>query len=144
MLERVSWRADLLAFKDEPMFLALLKYDMDADRQPDPDGQLTSSFLHGSKLHAPVLDIDIPIRVIPSTTSGNCHLYIDKPMPRWKMLLMLWAMMIAGVVEPGNFWWSLRRGGTFVRKPLVAKTGAESMKYSYGMFFKLKDSRGHR
>lgn len=60
-------------------------------------------------------------------------------MPRRSMLLLLWALYLTGVIEPGNFWWSLRRGGTFVRRPDVPKTEAESMKYSYGMFFKLRD-----
>ena len=130
-----------MSFKDEPMFLSLIKYDMEKDRHPDPTGTLTSSFVSGSNLHAPVLDIDVPMRLIKSSTHGHTHLYIDVLMPRWKMMFMIFSMMVAGVVEPGFFWWSLRRGGTFVRKPYVLKTPEESMKYTYGMFFKLKGQR---
>lgn len=144
MLSRISWRADLLSFKDEPMFLSLIKYDMASDRQRDPTGSLTSSYVSGNKLHAPVLDIDVPMRLIKSSTQGHTHLYIDVLMPRWKMMIMIFGMMIAGVVEPGFFWWSLRRGGTFVRKPYVTKTPDESMKYTYGMFFKLRETRGRK
>lgn len=128
-----------MAFVDEPMFLSLARYDLHKDRTPDVDGQLVSSYLDGSSLHAPVLDIDVPIRLIPSSTDGHSHLYIDVPMHRITMFVMLGGLMVAGVVEPGFFWWSLRRGGCFVRRPGVVKTEDESMKYTYGMFFKLRN-----
>lgn len=140
---RTRWHADLLSFTDEPMALSLIKYKMSEDRVPDPDGELMSSYIAGSKKHAPVLDIDIPMRLIPSTTPGHSHLYIDLPMSRTKMMFMLWALKLAGVIEMGFFWWCLRRGGTFVRIPSVRKTEAESMKYTYGMFLKMRPRRGN-
>jgi len=136
--DRERWQADRLVFKDEPLFLALLKYDMKADRHPDDSGNLVSSFIKGSKKHAPVLDIDVPVRLVPSTTPGHSHLYVDVPMSRFRMLVLVWAMYFAGILEMGNWWWTLRRGGTFVRIPEVQKTEAESVKYTYGMFFKLR------
>jgi hypothetical protein len=78
------------------------------------------------------------MRIVPSTTPGHYHFYIDRPMRRSTMLLLLWALRLCFVIEMGNFWWSLRRGATFVRTPYVRKTEAESTKYTYGMFFKLR------
>ena len=142
-VERVNWHADLLNVVDEPMILSLLRYDMAADRQIDPDGELVSSYLLGSKLHAPIIDLDFPHHYVPSTNGGHGHLYIDTPMSQAKMMFLLWALRVTGVIEQGNFWWSLRRGGTFVRRPGIAKTEAEDTHYTYGMFFKLrKHSRG--
>lgn len=136
--DRERWQADLLAFKDEPMFWALMKYNMAQDRHLDASGNLISSHIQGSRKHAPVVDIDVPVRLVPSTTPGHTHLYIDIPMKRWRMMIMLFGLYVGGVLEMGSFWWSLRRGATFVRTPDHPKTASESMKYTYGMFFKLR------
>jgi hypothetical protein len=142
--QRVEWWADLSPGPDEPLFLSLIKYRMDEDREPrlgpmDPRPRnLTSSYLHGSKLHAPILDLDGEHIYVESTTEGHAHLYLP-PMPRWRMFLMLWGLRVAGVIEQGNFWWSLRRGGTFVRLPGVPKPESENLRYSYGMFFKIRE-----
>lgn len=142
-VNRVEWYADLRPGPDEPLFLSLLKYRLDQDRWPVVEGvehmaNLTSSHVRGSKLHAPILDLDGAHVYVESTTPGHAHLYLP-PMRRWKMYLILWALYVGGVIEMGNFWWSLRRGGTFVRKPGVPKSEAEQIRYSYGMFFKLKE-----
>lgn len=51
--------------------------------------------------HAPAIDIDVPIAVIPSSTPGHFHLYIDKRMT-WPLYKgMLQALADAGVVEQG-------------------------------------------
>lgn len=141
-LPRIEWLADLSPGPDEPLFLSLVKYRMRYDRRPvlgltDPPN-LTSSYLYGSKLHAPILDLDGAHLYVESTTEGHGHLYLP-PMRRWKMFLILFALYVGGVLEMGNFWWSVRRGGTFVRKPNVKKPDAEQLRYSYGMFFKLKE-----
>lgn len=143
--DRVLWQADLTPGKDEPLFLSLLKYRMRKDRWPMYPGvehhaNLTSSYLHGSKLHAPILDLDGAHMYVQSTTEGHGHLYLP-PMSRWKMFLILFALYVGGVIEMGNFWWSVRRGGTFVRLPHVPKSENENLRYSYGMFFKLREKR---
>lgn len=78
------------------------------------------------------------MRLVPSTTDGHYHLYIDRPMHWYQFVLLLWALRLCYVIEMGCFWWSLRRGATFVRVPDHPKTEDESMKYTYGMFFKLR------
>jgi hypothetical protein len=49
-------------------------------------------------LHRPVIDIDLPARLVPSSTEGHYHLYIDTPMELPVYLAMLDAMAAAGVV----------------------------------------------
>jgi hypothetical protein len=141
--DRILWVSDLTPGPDEPLFLSLVKYRMGEDRIPWPDSEqanLTSSYLRGSKLHAPILDLDGEHMYVESTTEGHGHLYLP-PMRRWKMYLILFALYVGGVIEMGNFWWSVRRGGTFVRRPGFPKPESENLRYSYGMFFKLKGTK---
>lgn len=79
-------------------------------------------------LHRPVIDIDVPIRLVPSTTPGHHHLYIDHDVPYHRYLNILDALADAGIVEPGYVAATRRRGMSFVRLPWVAKVdgGGES------------------
>lgn len=75
-------------------------------------------------LHAPCIDIDVPIRAIPSSTPDHWHLYIEKPMTWWKYKRLLRALVAAGVVEKGYYQASKARKGTHVRLPWVKKASA--------------------
>lgn len=72
--------------------------------------------------HAPVLDLDFPAKLVPSTTPGHFHLYLDRAMPWSQYRSLLIALGEAGVLEPGYVSASIRRGQTFVRKPGIVKT----------------------
>ena len=72
-------------------------------------------------LHRPVLDIDVPARLIPSTTPGHHHLYLDIDMTWEKYEALLKALASAGVIEQGYLLAALNRRATFVRLPWVAK-----------------------
>jgi hypothetical protein len=74
-----------------------------------------------TRMHAPVLDIDMPCRLVPSTTEGHFHLYIDKAMTWERYALLLNALMRAGIIEEGFYKMSMKREATFVRKPGVEK-----------------------
>lgn len=138
-VERVRWRADLHPGKDEPLFLSLLKYRMRKDRQPEWTGNLVSSHVDGyTGWHLPIIDLDIDHEYVASTSDGHAHLYLNWPVKWWRCVLLLIGLRAAGVIEQGNFWWSLRRGGMFVRRPRVRKTPDEELTYTYGMFFPLK------
>lgn len=82
---------------------------------------------------------------IPSTTPGHGHLYLDVPVTRVKLFLLLFALRQAGIIEKGYFRWSVRRGSCFVRPPGVIKTAAEALRAEaqpvYGMFWKLRRER---
>lgn len=71
--------------------------------------------------HTVMLDIDMPVRVVPSSTEGHCHLYIDKPMPWWRYRRLLRALKAAGIIEPGYYSASIARRATHLRLPWVQK-----------------------
>lgn len=140
--KRVLWYSDLTPGKDEPLALSLIKYRKKQDRWPisASHANLTSSHIYGTKLHAPILDLDSDHFYVESTTSGHGHLYLP-PMRRAKMFFILFALYVGGVIEMGNFWWSLRRGATFARIPGTVKPPEEHLEYSYGMFFKMRKKK---
>ena len=139
---RKTWRVDHLDIVDEPMALSLLKYRQYEDRQPsDEDANVVSSHL-STGLRAPIIDLDFPHQYIPSTTPGHGHLYLNRPISRWREIILLWGLYMGGVIEKGYFIWSIRRGGTFVRRPGVMKTtDEEKVMYSYGLLFKLRSRK---
>lgn len=73
--------------------------------------------------HAPVIDIDVPCELIPSSRLGHYHLYIHHPI-KWKdYKAILSALSTAGIVEEGYYNASISRGYTAVRSPGVVKPG---------------------
>lgn len=71
--------------------------------------------------HRPVLDIDIPARLLPSSTPGHHHLYLDIDVPWDKYEALLKALADARVIEEGYVLAALERKATFVRLPWVKK-----------------------
>lgn len=77
--------------------------------------------------HRPLLDIDFPAVVIPSTTPGHGHLYIDKELSwkDYKKLLNLFADL--GIIEHGYRGASLARGYSALRLPWIKKEKEEKV-----------------
>lgn len=74
--------------------------------------------------HYPVLDLDLPARLLPSSTPGHGHLYIDRLL-RWEQYaVLLDALGEAGILQPGYVSASKKRGHTAVRLPWVSKPAA--------------------
>jgi hypothetical protein len=71
--------------------------------------------------HKVVLDIDLPAKLIPSSTEGHFHLYIDKEISWGAYVTLLQALAGAGILEQGYVNASLERGLTAVRLPWVRK-----------------------
>jgi homocysteine S-methyltransferase len=69
----------------------------------------------------PVFDIDYPARLVPSTTPGHWHLYLDRDVPWDKYEKVLEAMADAGLIEEGFVAAAKKGKGTFVRPPHVKK-----------------------
>lgn len=85
------------------------------------DANLISSRLTDG-FHSPVLDVDYGARLIPSSTPGHFHLYLDDLRLTWdeyQELLLVLAKL--GVIEPGYAAASIDRRQTMVRKPGVTK-----------------------
>jgi hypothetical protein len=81
----------------------------------------TSQMAHCPDMHRPVLDLDMPCRLIPSSTPGHFHLYIDRAMTWETYAELLGALSKANIIEPGYAGASLARGYTRVRLPWVRK-----------------------
>ncbi len=72
-------------------------------------------------VHSPALDIDIPIKLVPSSTPGHHHLYIDKELSWWQYQQLLMVLADCGIIEKGFACASIERKATFLRKPGVTK-----------------------
>ena len=71
--------------------------------------------------HYPCIDIDIPVRLVPSSTPGHSHLYVDEPITWGTYKRLLVALAEAGIVERGYLNASVAQGGTTVRMPHIKK-----------------------
>jgi hypothetical protein len=82
---------------------------------------MVTSRLDWSGRHKPVIDIDLPCMLVPSTQPGHFHLYIDKEMTWDNFVAILEALERAGVVGKGFVTHTKRRGYATVRYPGVTK-----------------------
>lgn len=76
-------------------------------------------------MHNVVIDLDLPAKLVESSTPGHHHLYIDKPMSKTDYFKLLTVMVEVGLIEPGYLGASEKRGYTAVRLPWVKKTEEE-------------------
>lgn len=91
------------------------------------DARLVSSRLSDRRWHAPAIDIDdIDVHVVRSRTPGSFHLFLEKPMRWWRYRLLLWAFMVAGIIEPGFYRMSVARRASFLRVPTRSRGRPES------------------
>jgi hypothetical protein len=101
----------------------------DFEHRPNLIGSLiegAGSEIPGAALsiHMPVIDIDrMPVKLIESTTPGNYHLYIDKEMTWPIFVVLLDALLTAGIIEKGWHDATIKQECAYVRVPGVKKTG---------------------
>lgn len=75
-----------------------------------------------SGMHKPVLDIDLPVKVLESSTPGHHHLFIDKRMTWEQYKKLLDVLAEVGIIEEGYSRVSQgSRRHTAVRLPWVKK-----------------------
>lgn len=72
-------------------------------------------------IHIPILDIDFPVFVYPSSTPGHSHLYIQKHLTWENYKKLLKVMADVGLIEEGYYNASIERKGTYVRLPWIQK-----------------------
>lgn len=84
-----------------------------------------SGEIMGDPVHAPCIDIDVPMTFVPSSTPGHGHLYIDVPMTWENYERLLTVMAEVGIVEEGYLRASKTRKATHLRLPWVRKPDAE-------------------
>lgn len=86
------------------------------------DAHVASSLVRDTKLHKVVIDVDHEAVLVPSSTPGHHHLYVDIPPVRWDdYVSFLQAAAKIGLVEQGYVDASIERGHTDVRLPWVQK-----------------------
>lgn len=76
--------------------------------------------------HKVVLDLDLPAKLVPSSTPGHFHLYIDHELSEGRYFHLLDALADAGLIERGYQGASEARGFTAVRLPWVRKHAQEA------------------
>ena len=104
------------------------------DRRPTHDvneANLISSLVQGMEPgkdaeHYPVLDLDFPAHLVPSSTEGHCHLYIDARLTDEQMWRLCDVLADVGILEPGYVGACKSRGYTSVRLPWVKKSEVPS------------------
>lgn len=74
--------------------------------------------------HYPVIDIDVPINIVPASRIGHTHLYINHPVSQEGLLEILQVLAKHGIVEEGYLQASKSRGYSAVRLPWIKKNGA--------------------
>ena len=74
----------------------------------------------GNLYHRPMIDLDFDAALLPSSTPGHWHLYLDKVMDDETYKEFIKAMNHFGIVANGNVN-QLKKGGTFLRLPHVRK-----------------------
>ena len=72
-------------------------------------------------IHWPCIDLDLPARLVPSSTKGHFHLYIDRPVMWDAYVKLLDALVNADLVEVGYRDAAVAQGGTTVRMPHIKK-----------------------
>lgn len=84
---------------------------------------ITSEVAYGPNrgTHKVLLDIDMPVKILPSSTEGHFHLFIDKELDTGVYFDLVEAFVKAGIVEDGYLAASAERGYTAVRVPWVPK-----------------------
>ncbi len=81
----------------------------------------TSQSVSDPTMHYPVFDVDLPIQLVPSTTEGHFHVYIDHPIRLKPYLKLLDALAEAGIVQKGYVASTRHRGFSCVRLPWIKK-----------------------
>jgi hypothetical protein len=96
--------------------------DCDREAASLDEADIITSHVHGPRdLHTVMLDLDVPAHLVPSSTPGHSHLYIDAPMPWRTYKRLLVALADAGVIEHGYANVSVARRFTALRLPWIKK-----------------------
>ena len=74
--------------------------------------------------HVLAIDLDVPAYLVPSSTRGHSHLYVDVKIPHHRYMALLSALADAGVIERGYAEVSIKRGHSDLRLPWVEKGDA--------------------
>ena len=71
--------------------------------------------------HTPMFDIDVPAALVPSSTPGHHHLYIDVSLDQERYAKLVNVLEECGIIQPGIKLGFEKRGGTTLRYPWIRK-----------------------
>lgn len=77
--------------------------------------------------HYPVLDLDFYCELVPSSTPGHFHLYLDRAIQWADYEALLDALADADIIERGYAEAAMRRKRTDVRLPWISKPGTNPL-----------------
>lgn len=119
-----------------PMRITKWASSSNANEQETADDREPAEFFNGANVvtslrqgsffrrrHAVLLDLDVPAYLIPSSTHGHSHLYIDVDCAEADYFALLDALATCGVIERGYANASKKKGATYLRLPWVRKFG---------------------
>lgn len=79
--------------------------------------------------HSVMLDLDIRHKLIPSSTPGHSHLYLDTELSHNQYKALLEALWEAGIIQRGILDQFEEHGATFLRLPGVKKKPSEPLPF---------------
>ena len=91
------------------------------DGNSDSPPNLMGSRIKGSEKHYFILDIDYPVWLVPSSTTGHFHLFLDKKLSGKEYREALVGLWRAGIIADGNYNQLMKTGQQFFRLPGVSK-----------------------
>ena len=126
---RQLWEVDFFDYyateRRVGLLRALLTYRGRERRRCSPwdalDANAYSSLSEDGSRHSPLIDLDGPHVYRASSTAGHGHLELNVPIGRVRWLVLMIGLVVGRAIEPGYFWWSLRRGQNFLRVPGTKK-----------------------
>lgn len=96
--------------------------DLDVANVVSSEIRIPDEFFSDTEIkHMLAIDIDLPAFLIPSSTPGHSHLYVDVAIPHHRYMALLSALADAGVIEKGYAEVSIKRGHSDLRLPWVSK-----------------------
>lgn len=109
-------------------------------QKEEEEANLVGSFSHSEytdgstdeeqvRFHLPVIDLDVSCYLVPSTTVGHQHLYIQKEVEEEAYFDLLDALAACGIISEGYAHFCRERGQSFVRVPWVKKKPEDVLSY---------------
>jgi hypothetical protein len=95
--------------------------NINSDTEDLDAANLISSQVTGTTRHRPILDLDFPAALIPSSTEGHFHLYLDKELTHDQMDRLVTTLWELGIIADGNLNQWQRSKRLFLRLPWVRK-----------------------
>lgn len=136
MIRRMTWHSKVNW--NAPDYIEAGEFGDDDEGKPKGDGReiterledveavssLKSGYLNepdGCRFHGLLIDLDVPAWLVPSSTQGHGHLYVDLHLNEDKLWPFLEAAAEIGLVEEGYVRACKSRGMTSLRAPWVRK-----------------------